>query len=407
MLRRIGTIPVEQHLAQVLASCTSLPATRVALSHALGLVLAERVVAPHDLPPFDNAAMDGYAVRAVDTTEDGEPVRLRVVADVPAGASEDPSLGQGEAARVMTGAPMPSDADAVVPLEHVTEGARFPAAGTIEVQRAPTVGAHVRRAGEEIRAGDEVLAPGCLLGPRQLAAAAAAGTGKLVVHPAPRVAVFATGNELVAPGQPLARGQISESNSVLLAGLVRCSGGLVVHSRVVRDEPAALLKELTAVKASVDLIVLAGGVGSGAYDVVRRALADALEFREVAMQPGRPQAFGRLTGGPLVFGLPGNPGAVAVSFEAFVRPTIARLRGLQTERRTFDAVAARGWQSRSDRVQYLPVLVTDGTVTPAGAGRSHFVASLARADAYAVVPLGVAEVRPGDRVTVLRATGVE
>jgi molybdopterin molybdotransferase len=400
---------VEQHLQQVFAQCTPRAPHPVPLREARGLVLAAPIAARHALPPFDNAAMDGYAVRAADVAgaSRDSPASLRIAADIAAGSAADPRLAPGEAARIMTGAPMPTDADAVVPLEETVSGALFPATGDVGVLRAPAAGAHVRRAGEEARAGDVVLAAPAVLNPRRLAAAAAAGHAELPVHPAPRVAVFATGDELVPPGRALARGQLAESNSSLIAALAAEAGALVVEVGVVRDEAEELRARVAAVQASVDLVVITGGVGSGAYDVARTAFGGVLDFHEVAMQPGRPQAFGRLPGGPPVFGLPGNPVAAAVSFEVFVRPAIARLRGLGHERRTFTATAEAGWRGRADRQQYLPVVVDGDRVRPAGAGRSHFVASLARADGYAVVPPGTAEVHAGDRVTVLRATGDE
>jgi molybdopterin molybdotransferase len=402
-------ITVEQHLELVLAQCEPRAAVTVPLAAARGLVLAAPVLARHELPPFESAAMDGYAVRAQDVAEASPetPARLGVVADVAAGSQADPRLAAGEAARIMTGAVLPTDADAVVPLEQTASGALFPACGDVEVTRAVSRGAHVRPAGEEARRGDRVLSPGVVLTPRRLAAAAAAGHAELPVHPAPRVAVLATGDELVTPGLPLGRGQLAESNSTMLAGIVESGGGAVARADVLGDRPEALRARVAELEASVDVIVLTGGVGSGAYDVVRNAFRDVLAFREVAMQPGRPQAFGRLPAGPLVFGLPGNPAAAAVAFEVFVRPALARLRGLGAEQRTFEATAAQGWRGRADRRQYLPVVVAGDTVRPAGAGRSHLVVALAGADGYAVVPLGVAEVRPGDRVTVLRASGDE
>jgi len=402
-------ITVEQHLELVLAHCEPRAAVMAPLTAARGLVLAAPVRARHELPPFESAAMDGYAVRAADVAQAsaGSPARLSVVADVAAGSAANPPLAAGEAARIMTGAAMPADADAVVPLEQTASRALFPAHGAIEVEQAVPRGAHVRRGGEEAHRGEAVLEAGALLNPRRLAAAAAAGYAEVPVHPAPRVAVLATGDELVTPGLPLGRGQLAESNSTLLAALVESGGGVVERLGVMGDEPEALRARVAGLAASVDLIVLTGGVGSGAYDVVRRAFREALDFHEVAMQPGRPQAFGRLPCGPLVFGLPGNPGAAAVSFEAFVRPALARLRGLAAEHRTFQATAAEGWRGRADRRQYVPVVVDGDSVRPAGAGRSHFVVGLARADAYAVVPIGVGEVRRGDPVTVLRASGDE
>jgi len=398
---------VEQHLELVLAQCAPLAPRFVPLRKARGYVLAEAVAARHPLPPFDNAAMDGYAVRAADLADASpeRPARLRIVADVPAGSALDPVLAPGEAARIMTGAALPTDADAVVPLEDTAPGRAFPACGDVAIERPAAAGSHVRHAGEEVRAGDPLLPAPLLLAPRHLAAAAAAGHDELLVHPTPRVAVLATGDELVAPGGALGRGQLSESNSILLAALVEAAGGVVARVGVVGDEPEALRARVADVRESVDVIVLTGGVGPGAYDVVRAAFGAVLDFHDVAMQPGRPQAFGRLPGGPPVLGLPGNPVAAAVSFEVFVRPALARLRGLGAERRTFPAIAGAGWRARPGRQQYLPVVCDGELVRPASADRSHHVAGLARADGYAVVPPEVEEVRAGDRVAVLRATG--
>lgn len=405
-------ITVAEHLDRVLAALEPLPPGRVPLRDALGAALAEAVVARHPLPLFDNAAMDGYAVRATDTVtaRPDAPVSLRVVADVRAGSDADPAIGRGEAARIMTGAAMPTDADTVVPLEQTQSGVPFPSSGSIVLTRPAGVGAHVRGVGEELRRGDTVLAPPLVLGPRHLAAAAAAGHEEVTVRPAPRVAVFATGDELVPPGAPMGRGRIPESNSTLLAGLVRAAGGHAAYVAALGDDPQALRDEVARVQASVDLIVCSGGVGAGAYDVVRNAFREVIAFERVAMQPGRPQAFGRLPGGPALFGLPGNPVAAAVSFEAFVRPALARLRGLDEPGRAVKAVACEAWAARDDREQYVPVTLeasADGRLLarPAGAGRSHFVAHLADADGYAIVPLGVAEVREGDVLAVLRATG--
>jgi molybdopterin molybdotransferase len=297
----------------------------------------------------------------------------------------------------------------VVPLEQADSAEHFPSRGSIAVTVTAPAGAHVRRAGEELRRGDAVLTPPLVLDARRLAAAAAAGHAELAVRRAPRVAVFATGDELVPPGTTPVRGQIPESNSTLLAGLVRSAGACVVRVAALGDDPDALRDEVAGVQASVEVIVCTGGVGAGAYDVVRNAFSDVIAFNPVAMQPGRPQAFGRLPGGPVMFGLPGNPVAAAVSFEAFVRPALARLRGLDESDRTIAAIAGDDWPAREDREQYLPVALEptpDGRTVarPAGAGRSHFVARLADAEGYAIVPLGVSEVRAGDVLRVLPAT---
>ncbi|WNB87241.1 gephyrin-like molybdotransferase Glp [Cellulomonas sp. ATA003] len=323
---------VPEHRRAALALVRPLPVTHVPIAEADGLVLAEDVVAPEALPRWDNSAMDGYAVRAADVaaaTADS-PVGLRVLADLPAGSEAEPEVTAGTAARIMTGAPVPPGADAVVPVE-VTDG------GTVHVLvTAPAApGAHVRRAGEDLAAGDPVLAAGALLGPAQVSAAASVGRGTLAVHRRPRVAVLSTGSELVTPGQPLRRGQIPDSNSYLLAALVRAAGCDAVRLGAVPDD-APTLRALLAgwddapPDERVDAVISSGGVSMGAYDVVKEVLADdaGMEFVAVAMQPGKPQGIGRLPGGTPVLALPGNPVSAFVSFHVFVRPVLHRLRGL-------------------------------------------------------------------------------
>lgn len=313
-------ISVEDQLAHVLARLEPLPTEDLPLAAALGRTLARDVRSATDIPVFDNSAMDGYAVRHGDVAQASpeHPVTLRVVADLPAGSPEDPSLAPGAAARIMTGAIVPADADAIVPVEHTdayrTDGSFSAPAnpGTVHVTitTAPRPGAHIRRTGEDLHAGDVVLVAGSVLSARHLSAAAAAGHPTLTVHRAPRVAVIATGSELVPPGRPLGRGQIPESNSTLLAALVTEAGGTVERAVTVPDDDDALRAELAAiVAAGVDLVVLSGGVSVGAYDVTKAVLAPlgTVDFVSVAMQPGKPQAFGHLPGGVPVFGLPGNP----------------------------------------------------------------------------------------------------
>jgi molybdopterin molybdotransferase len=422
---------VEEHLAAVLASAQPLPGERIALATAHGRTLCEPVRAAVDIPVFDNSAMDGFAVRFADVTvppapplaageSDGAsarvgqaaPVTLQVVADLPAGTDADPALAAGEAARIMTGAPVPSDADAIVPFED-TAGGLADSFGAISVLRAPQhAGAHIRRAGEDARTGDQVLPAGELLGALQVAAAAAAGVAEVAVSRRPRVAVISTGSELVEPGSPLRRGQIPESNSVLLAGLAADVGAEVVRRASVRDENAeleALLAEVTdpSSAAAADIVVFSGGVSAGAYEVVKSALAGTMTFSKVAMQPGKPQGFGRLPSGALLFGLPGNPVSAAVSFEVFVRPALLRLQGRHDLGRPVIALpAGAGWRTPPGRRQYLPVTIdrTDPRswrVLPATSGGSHLAGGLGRAAAYAVVPAEVDAVAPGDLVDVM------
>ncbi|MFE5408613.1 gephyrin-like molybdotransferase Glp [Microbacterium sp. NPDC056569] len=409
-----GLRTVEEHLADVLAAAVPLPGERVALAAAHSRTLQEPVRAAVDIPVFDNSAMDGFAVRFADVTDAAAdaPATLRVVADLPAGTAADPALGPGDAARIMTGSPVPSAADAIVPFED-TAGGLADSLGSVSVLRAPRAsGAHIRRAGEDARAGDEVLPAGVVLGALQVAAVAASGVAEVVVSRRPRVAVISTGSELVEPGAPLRRGQIPESNSVLLAALAHDAGAEVMRRASVPDEPGeldALLAEVTdpASAQRADVVVFSGGVSAGAYEVVKTTLASTMTFSKVAMQPGKPQGFGRLPSGALLFGLPGNPVSAAVSFEVFVRPALLRLQGRDVlERPVLTLPAATGWRTPPARRQYLPVTIdrTDPRawrVIPATSGGSHLAGGLGRAEAYAVVPAEVDAVAAGDLVDVM------
>jgi molybdopterin molybdotransferase len=405
---------VQGHLETILSIATTLSAERCALDAALGRTLAAPVHARVDLPAFDNSAMDGFAVRFADVADatPARPAVLRVIADVPAGSTADPTLAPGTAARIMTGAAMPSAADTVVPFED-TRGGLADSLTTVSVSRAPrAVGAHVRRAGEDARRGQPLLAAGALLGPHQLSGAAAAGVAEVVVTRVPRVAVLSTGSELTAPGAPLGRGQIPESNSRLLAALAVEAGAAVVHCESVPDDPVRLrrlVEELAggSSPAPADAVILSGGISAGAYEVVKQALAHAMAFTEVAMKPGKPQGFGRLADGGLLFGLPGNPVGAAVSFEAFVRPALLRMQGRTALRRpTLDVTTTVGWPSPAGWRHYVPVALDRSDpgawrVRPAGPGGSHRAGTLAGADGYAVVPPDIDAVRAGDTVEVV------
>lgn len=411
-------VSVEEQLDRVLAAVTPLAPAPVHLESALGHTLADAVVAAVAIPAFDNSAMDGFAVRFADVSaaDRGAPVHLRVVGDLPAGSAEQPPVGLGEAVRIMTGAPIPPGADAIVPFED-TAGGLTDSLVEVRVERAPAaVGAHIRRAGADVRVGDTVLVPGVEVGPLQLAAASAAGVGMLGVSPRPRVAVVSTGNELVPPGAPLLRGQIPESNSHLLAALVTRAGGQVVIRATVDDDGGGLRRivaETTAGRHPVDVIVTSGGVSAGAYEVVKNELGGALTFSQVAMQPGKPQGFGVLPSGTLVFGLPGNPVSAAVSFEVFVRPALLALQGRsRLQRHRLRLPASEGWRTPPGRRQYLPAVIDRDDpaawrVRPATAGGSgsHLAGGLGTAEAFVVVPAEVDAVHVGDPVDVMLLEG--
>jgi molybdopterin molybdotransferase len=409
--RTPASISVAEHRARILSTVRPLPAIVLPLAQALHRTLAEDVLALVDVPGFDNSAMDGYALRQADAAAAGQdaPVAQRVVADLPAGSALSPRLGPGEAARIMTGAPMPADADCVVPIEDTDEGTE-----TVLIRQAPRPAAHIRRAGSDVRAGDVVLTAGRTLNARDLAAAAATGASTLRVHPAPRVGVLSTGSELRAAGEPLERGQIHDSNSTLLAAAVAECGGIPVQLGSVPDSEEALRSLLERHARDVDAFVTSGGVSVGAFDVVKAVLAPlGVWFGPVRMQPGKPQGFGAWPGrdgreGTPIFALPGNPVSVFVSFEEFVRPALLALQGRsELHRPSMPATVTEGWRSPAGRAQVMPAFAErhpDGTwtVRPAsrGGSGSHLVASLAEANALATVSEDVTEVRAGDLVDV-------
>lgn len=410
--RMTGLRSVEAQRARALAAVRTIGSETIPVTAAHGRILREPLRACVDIPVFDNSAMDGFAVRFADVAgaSPTAPARLRVVADLPAGTALDPALRPGEAARIMTGSPVPRDADAIVPFED-TAGGLDDSLGEIIVVQAPrSSGVHVRRRGEDVVVGDTLLAAGCTLGALQLAAAAAAGIAAVTVSPRPRVAVVSTGTELVPPGEPLAHGQIPESNSELLAGLAAEAGCDVVLRRSVSDDgdgPARAIAD--AAELGVHAVVFSGGVSAGAYEVVKSTLADTMEFAKVAMQPGKPQGFGVTPAGVLLFGLPGNPVSAAVSFEVFVRPALLAMQGASTlDRPLLRLPASTAWRTPVGRRQYLAAAVDRSnpgrwTVAPAtsGGSASHLAGGLARADAYAVVAAEVDAVEPGDLVDVM------
>ena len=384
---------VDEHAAAVLALAPSAVRVQVPLREACGLVAAAPVLADCDSPAFDSSAMDGFAVRWADLAR-GVPVALRVVDESRAGVPAALAVGAGEAIRIMTGALMPSGADTVVAQEVTTS-----AAGEVTILEARGEGAHVRRRGEDARVGDEVVAQGVELQPRHLAAAATVGVSRVDVFRRPRVGLVSTGDELVEVGTPLAPGQIYESHSYLLEGVVRAAGADPVMWGKVPDSVEALLAVLDM--SAVDLVITTGGVSVGDYDVVKEALTTrGVDFVSVAMQPGKPQGLGVVGTVPVVC-LPGNPVSVAVSFEVFVAPLIRHMRGVTAAQGWSSCVAGESWASPVGREQFMPVRWESGIVVPAtrrGSG-SHLMASLSAADGWARVGADVARVSEGDQLS--------
>lgn len=381
----------------------SLPARHVPLADAEGCLLMGAVSARHPLPPFDASAMDGYAVRADDVREAGvaHPVRLRVIASAPAGHPVGAVVGAGEAVRILTGGQLPAGADAVVAVES-TDGGRQ----VVAVREPVGPGRHVRRAGEDLAQGAHVLQPGRVVGPGQVAAAAAAGHATLLVVPRPRVVVVSTGDELVAPGNPLAPGQLPDSNGAGLAAAVRLAGGQATARRC-GDDPWLFRRLLAQAATTADLVLTTGGISAGEEnDVVKAALTGgSVQFASVAMQPGSPQAAGTVDGVPFV-GLPGNPVSALVSFAVFVRPLLRCLRGL-------DPAAAPGTVELAAPVDPHPVKtryvaarwVADGgrpRAVPHPRQGSHLMTLLADTDLLLEIAPGSERLAAGSRVVARR-----
>ena len=399
-------VSVDRHLAGVLSVVRPLQARELTLDEAAGAVLTADVTAAWPLPPFDNSAMDGYAVRSADLAEASAqaPVTLPVTDAVPAGDTRRVGLTGRACIRIMTGALMPAGADAVVPVEWTDGGT-----SAVTVHRAVSPGESVRLTGDDARPGDLLLAAGSQLGAPQLGLLAAAGNGSVLARPRPRLTVITTGDELAQPGEPLVPGRIWESNSVMLATAARQAGCVVRRHPVVRDDTGAVLAAVREAAEAADVLVTTGGVSMGGeYDVVKAALQalGTITFGKVAMQPGMPQGFG--TVGPQatpIFTLPGNPVSAYVSFCLFVGPALAALQGLDTRRYAARERAVLGADVRSPagKRSFLRGAWdrTSDRVMPVTGQASHQLASLALANALIVVPEQVTAVRSGETVDVL------
>ncbi|MFJ5799123.1 molybdotransferase-like divisome protein Glp [Streptomyces decoyicus] len=419
---------VAEHLEDVLSKIAPLDPIELQILEAQGCVLVEDITVPVALPPFDNSSMDGYAVRSADVEGATEqaPVALTVIGDVAAGSGELPEVGPGQAARIMTGAPLPPGAEAVVPVEWTDGGtgegpaaamrahsaAPQDAAGEVRVHRPAAVGAHIRARGSDVTEGEPALSAGTVLGPSQIGLLAAIGRGTVKVRPRPRVVVMSTGSELVQPGEALGPGQIHDSNSFQLTAAARAAGAIPYRVGAVADDAETLRSTLEDQLIRADILVTSGGVSVGAYDVVKETLTalsaedGTVEFRRLAMQPGKPQGFGLI--GPdriPLLALPGNPVSSYVSFELFVRPAIRALMGLPevhravTPARCTDALAS----SPKGKRQFLrgSYDADAGTVTPVGGAGSHLIKAMAHANALIIVPEETTEVAAGADVDVV------
>jgi molybdopterin molybdotransferase len=391
-------IRVSEALDAILSHVHVLGSERIMTSQALGRVLAEDIVSEVTIPPLDNSAMDGYAVRSGDIA--ALPARLRVIGEIPAGSRSCVALGSGEALRIMTGAPVPDGADMVIRQEITRRDG-----DCVEIlEEEPAV--NIRFAGEDIKAGTRVMPSGTTLRPAHLGVLASIQRSSICVYQRPRIAILSTGDELVDIDGSLGDGRIVNSNSYSLAALVRENGATPIMLGIARDTPEDL-RSCFEQGMHADIILSSGGVSVGDYDFVKDVLQDMgaeMSFWKVAMRPGRPLAFGTIGNTP-AFGLPGNPVSAMISFEEFVRPAIRKMSGLQNLfRATLTAVADEPVATKAGLTYFLRCRVrleSDGYhVCTTGAQGSGILMSMAEANALMIVPEAVGAVAAGDRVTV-------
>lgn len=412
-------IPVEEARERILSYVSRLEPVRVPVLEALRQVTAEDVVAPFDIPPLDNTAMDGYAVRAADTVGASErsPRELRIVADLAAGAVLDMVVQEGEAVRIMTGAPVPPGADAIVPFEETDEPLRGPnetpqRGSIVRVFKEAKPGANIRRRGEDVRAGTVVLPQGRVIRPAEVGVLSSLGLREVLVYRRPVVAILSTGDEITEPGLPLQPGRIYDANAYSIAAMVKANGGIPRLLGIARDRVDDLTAKLRA-GLDADLLVTSAGVSRGDFDVVKDVLAreGEIAFWTVRMKPGKPLAFGAFTApdGRRVphLGLPGNPVSSMVAFELFGRPAIFKMLGrTDWERPTVEAILRDRVANEDGRRFYARCIVTRGDdgewyaqlTGPQGSG---ILTSMSAANGLAVLAENRPVANPGERIPVL------
>lgn len=393
---------VRQHTAP-------LPPERVKLDNALNRVLAEDIIADSDLPPFDRSQMDGYAVRAYDAAN--APVRLRIVGESAAGKGWHHELKEGEAVRIMTGAPVPMGADSVQQVELAHE---LKDGTVVELLESVETGRSIVKRGAEIQAGETVLQRGATINAAMMAVLAAFGYAEVAVGQRPRAGILATGTELVSVNEKPGEDQIRDSNNYSLASYAQLAGAVVQRLPLARDETSVLRKQIAKAAEKCNVVVTSGGVSMGVYDVTKVALKELdaeIFFERVALRPGKPTVFARLPNGTLVFGLPGNPVSVAVTFNLFARTALLAMQGVNEPALKHEtAVLARAVKGNTDRESYLPTQLTtndDGELIAfplKWGGSSDFVA-FALTTALIVVPAGTKSLEANSLVRVVRLPG--
>jgi len=398
-----GLVPLDVAREAVLSQIHPLPPLELPLTDAYGCVTAAAVTAAVDLPEFASSGMDGFAVRAADVADASPdaPAELKVVGRAMIGQRPDATVGMGEAMKIATGAPIPGGADAVIPVENTEASGDL-----VRVFDTAAVGRHVRPQGEDVRVGDVLVAAGKRIGAPEIGLLANAGVPHPLVHPRPRVIVFSTGDELIAPTESPSFGQVRDANAYTLFGALREAGAIPVMAGIVRDDPEQLKEAVLSYEIQADAFVSSGGVSVGERDVVKAAFYrhGDVAFSKVAMQPGMPQGFGFLEGKPF-FGLPGNPVSVFVSFEMFVRPAILKMMGRANLGRPEVSAALTGSiEGPRDKSVFVRIDVTRGaegwSAAPTGGRGSNLISTVARANGLAVLPPGVGSLEAGERVTV-------
>ncbi len=403
---------VDQALERILADLQPLEAETVSLPDAQDRVLAEDIISPIDLPPFDNSAMDGYAIRYEDSADASldKPIVLSVTMDIMAGSAPDGQLQPGQAARIMTGAPIPAGASAVIPVEDTdddwSKGGDSPLPSSVSLYRSLDCGENIRLAGENIGAGDTIMSAGAVIGPAEVGMIAGIGRPRVAVIRQPKVVILSSGDELVDIYDELTPGKIRDTNGYTLAGLARQAGGIPIRLPIAKDtldSIRALYRR--ALSINPDLLISTAGVSVGAADLVRVVMDELgeIDFWRINMRPGKPLAYGTIQGVPF-FGLPGNPVSTMVTFEALVRPALAKIAGRPNRQRAVKAMTADDMRSDGRRTYARVTLSREGDrliARATGIQSSGALMSMVLADGLAIIPEDQTFVRAGSELNVL------
>lgn len=395
-------ISVEEALERILNEIRPLGLERIPVTEALGRVLGEDLYSTRLIPPEDNSAMDGYALRSEDTAgaREDSPRPLKVIGDLPAGSTFEGRVEEGEAVRIMTGAPIPEGADAVIMKEYTRSGE-----GVVEVLKGVCKGENIRKAGEDVKPGDLVIPEGTLISPSEMGMMAALGRAFVPVYQRPRVSILSTGDELIEPGEVYKEGKIVNSNGYSLYGEVLSTGSIPVYIGIAKDSRESLRDKLTLALNGGDVVITSGGVSVGDYDFVKDVLKELegeMRFWKVAIKPGKPLAFGKVKGKP-VFGLPGNPVSSMVAFEEFVRPALLKMMGMRDiYRRVIEVTLGEDIEKKPGRRHFIQAILKyrDGTIYayPLRERGSGILSSLVKADGLIVIDEDITEVKAGSRV---------